>query len=87
MRFRLVTYEGGIKQGYKIRDRSADYESKAQFGFGHLGAAFWFHTRPEIKTQFGSRYLSAVQILMRFDNRSVNNEKKKNETNYVLTFT
>ena len=59
-RFKLVTYEGSIKQGYKIRGYATDPESKAQFGFGHLGAAFWFHTRPKIKAQFGSGYLDAV---------------------------
>ena len=62
MRFKLVTYEGGIKQGYEIRGRVADPKSKAQFRFGHLDAAFWFHTRPEIKAQFGYGYLGAVQI-------------------------
>ena len=59
-RFRLVTYEGSIKQGYEIRGRTADPESKAQFRFGHFSAAFWFHTRPEMKAQFGFGYLGAV---------------------------
>ena len=53
MRFRLVTYEGSIKQGYEIRGRATDPKPKAQFGFGHLGAALWLHTRPEIKPNLG----------------------------------
>ena len=61
MGFRLVTYEGSIKQGYEIRGRTADPESKAQFGFGHLGAAFRLHTRLEIRAQFGSGHLGAIQ--------------------------
>ena len=61
-RFRLVTYECGTKQGYQIRGRVADSKSEAQFTFGHLGAAFWSHTRPETKAQFGPGYLGAVQI-------------------------
>ena len=65
-RFRLVTYEGNIKQGYEIRGRATDPEPKAQFGFGHLGAALWLHTRPEIKAQFGSGHLDAVQNPKRF---------------------
>ena len=61
MRFKLVTYEGGTKQGYQIRGCASDSKSEAQFTLEHPGAAFWSHTRPEIKAQFGPRYLGAVQ--------------------------
>ena len=62
MRFRLETYEGSIKQGFEKRGHATDPEPKAQFKFGHFGAALWLHTRPEIKAQFGSGHLSAVQF-------------------------
>ena len=59
-RFRLVTYEGSIKQGFEKWGRASNPKPKAQFGFGHLGVALWLHTRPEIKAQFGSGHLGAI---------------------------
>ena len=43
-----------------MQGRAGDSKSKAQFVFGHPGATFWSCTRPEIKAQFGPRYLGAV---------------------------
>ena len=51
---------GWYKVGILNTGCAADFKSKAQFAFGHFGATFWIHTRPEIKAQFGPRYLGAV---------------------------
>ena len=69
-----------------MRGRAGDSKSEAQFAFGHPGATFWSYTRPEIKAQFGPRYLGAVHLLSKLSHDINYHKKFKKFITYQIFF-